>query len=143
MSWLTRGKAALVYGGLKPNVLKRLNAAHDALHAATHGDLAKLGNADTSKALDDDANESLLAMASAYLVHESPQKQGDPVACFHLDNGARLERINARADLSAKRLKQSAGLMVNYLSNLDRVEQSHEDFVNGVVTHARAVSSLI
>ena len=143
MSWLMRGKAAWVYEELKPTVLKRLNAAHDALHATTHGELASLGNADTLKALDDDASESLLALASAYLVHESPQIQGDPVARFHLDNGARLERINALANVSAKGLKHSAGLMVNYLYNLDRVEQSHEDFVNGVVTHARAVSSLI
>jgi len=65
------------------------------------------------------------------------------VARFHLDNGARLERLNALADLSPKGLRQSAGLMVNYLYNLDRVEQSHEDFVNGTVTHARAVSSLL
>lgn len=143
MSWLTRSKAALVNVGLKPAVLKRLNAAHDALHAATHGELAKLGNADTLKALDGDANEALLALASAYLIHESPRTQGDPVARFHLDNGARLERINALANVSAKGLKQSAGLMVNYLYNLNRVEQSHEDFVNGTVTHARAVASLI
>jgi malonyl-CoA decarboxylase len=33
--------------------------------------------------------------------------------------------------------------MVNYLYDLERVEQSHEDFVNGTVTHARAVSGLI
>ena len=143
MSWLVRGKAALVYEGLKPNVLKRLNAAHDVLHAATNGELARLGSADTLKALNEDASEALLALASAYLIHESPRTQGDPVARFHLDNGARLERINALANVSAKGLKQSAGLMVNYLYNLDRVEQSHEDFVNGTVTHARAVSSLI
>ena len=45
--------------------------------------------------------------------------------------------------LDLRGLRQSAGLMVNYLYNLDRVEQSHEDFVNGTVTHARAVSSLL
>ena len=143
MSWLTRGKAALVYEGLKPAVLKRLNAAHDVLQAATHGELARLGSAETLKGLDANANEALLALASAYLIHESPRIHGDPVARFHLDNGARLERINALANVSAKGLKQSAGLMVNYLYDLDRVEQSHEDFVNGTVTHARAVSSLI
>ena len=143
MSWLTRGKPALVYEGLKPAVLKRLNAAHDVLHKSTGGELAKLAALDTLKGLNDDANEALLALASAYLIHESPRTHGDPVARFHLDNGARLERVNALANVSAKGLKQSAGLMVNYLYNLDRVEQSHEDFVNGTVTHARAVSSLI
>ncbi|HPT57745.1 MAG TPA: malonyl-CoA decarboxylase family protein, partial [Casimicrobium sp.] len=94
-------------------------------------------------ALNKDAHEALLALASAYLIHESPRSGGDPVARFHLDNGAKLERINARANVSAKGLKQSAGLMVNYLYDLERVEQSHEDFVNGTVTHARAVSGLI
>ncbi len=143
MAWLTRGKAVLVYEGLKPAVLKRLNAAHDELHTATGGELSKLSHLDTLKTLKDDASEALLALASAYLIHESPRSQGDPVARFHLDNGARLERINALGNVSSKGLKQSAGLMVNYLYNLDRVEQSHEDFVNGTVTHARAVSSLI
>ena len=143
MAWLARGKAALVYEGLKPAVLKRLNAAHDQLHSATGGELARLTQRETLTALNRDASEALLALASAYLIHESPRSQGDPVARFHLDNGARLERINALGNVSPKGLKQSAGLMVNYLYNLDRVEQSHEDFVNGTVTHARAVSSLI
>lgn len=143
MTWLVRGKAALVYEGLKPAVLKRLNAAHDILLEVTGGDMTKLTHLDTLKALGDDAGEALLALAGAYLIHESPRVQGDPVARFHLDNGARLERINALGNVSSKGLKQSAGLMVNYLYNLDRVEQSHEDFVNGTVTHARAVSSLI
>jgi len=143
MSWLTRGKAALAYEGLKPAVLKRLNAAHDELHAATGGELTQLSSITTLKALSKDANDALLALAGAYLIHESPRSQGDPVARFHLDNGARLERLNALANVSAKGLKQSAGLMVNYLYDLERVEQSHEDFVNGTVTHARAVSSLL
>ena len=56
-----------------------------------------------------------VALAGAYLIHgESPRTRGDPVARFHLDNGARLERLNALADLSPG-LRQSAGLMVNHL----------------------------
>ena len=143
MAWLARGKGALVYDGLKPATLKRLNAAHDTLSAATAADYHRLGNRDFISGIDDATREALLALAGAYLIHESPRSGGDPVARFHLDNGARLERLNALADLSAKGLRQSAGLMVNYLYNLDRVEQSHEDFVNGTVTHARAVSSLL
>ena len=143
MAWLSRGKAALVYDGLKPATLKRLNAALDILAKATQSDFSRLANRDLVSGLDESAREALLALAGAYLIHESPRTQGDPVARFHLDNGARLERLNALADLSPKGLRQSAGLMVNYLYNLDRVEQSHEDFVNGTVTHARAVSSLL
>ena len=54
----------------------------------------------------------------------------DPVARFHLGNGARLERLNPFGDLSASGVKQSLGLMVNYLYDLDRIEQNHEAFAN-------------
>jgi malonyl-CoA decarboxylase len=62
------------------------------------------------------------------------------VARFHLDNGARLERLNPLADLSAKGLRQSFGLMVNYLYDLNRVERHHEKFVDGDVARARQIS---
>jgi malonyl-CoA decarboxylase len=65
------------------------------------------------------------------------------VARFHLDNGARLERLNAQANLSAKGLKQSAGLMVNYLYDLARIELHHDRFVHGRAAHSRAVSALL
>ena len=53
----------------------------------------------------------------------------DPVARFHLGNGARIERINFLADASAKGFKQSCGLMVNYLYDPDEIEQNVEAFV--------------
>ena len=68
---------------------------------------------------------------------------GDPVARFHLDNGARLERLNAQANLSAKGLKESAGLMVNYLYDLAKIELHHDRFAHGEVAHSRAVSALL
>jgi malonyl-CoA decarboxylase len=52
----------------------------------------------------------------------------DPVARFHLGNGARLERINWHADLSPKGLAQSCGVMVNYLYDLGDVEKNHEEY---------------
>lgn len=52
----------------------------------------------------------------------------DPVARFHLGNGARLERINPGADLSPSGLKQSHGVMVNYLYDLARIEENHEAY---------------
>jgi len=54
----------------------------------------------------------------------------DPVARFHLGNGARLERINPLGDLSEAALRQSHGLMVNYLYDLDHIEENHETFAN-------------
>jgi malonyl-CoA decarboxylase len=54
----------------------------------------------------------------------------DPVARFHLGNGARLERVNPRGDLSETGLEQSLGLMVNYLYDLDHIEENHEAYAN-------------
>ena len=54
----------------------------------------------------------------------------DPVARFHLGNGARLERLNPFGDLSEAALRQSHGLMVNYLYDLDDIERNHETFAN-------------
>lgn len=54
----------------------------------------------------------------------------DPVARFHLGNGARVERINWMADLSAKGMRESYGLMVNYLYDLASIETNHEAFAN-------------
>ena len=54
----------------------------------------------------------------------------DPVARFHLGNGARLERINWSGDISPNGIKQSYGFMVNYLYDLNSIEQNHEAFVN-------------
>ncbi|MBI2295482.1 MAG: malonyl-CoA decarboxylase [Betaproteobacteria bacterium] len=53
----------------------------------------------------------------------------DPVARFHLGNGARLERLNWLADTSEQGMRRSAGLMVNYVYHLSEVENNHEAFV--------------
>ncbi|MGX5732754.1 malonyl-CoA decarboxylase [Bosea thiooxidans] len=60
----------------------------------------------------------------------------DPVARFHLGNGARLERINVGGNLSARGLRESHGVMVNYRYDLDDIETNHEAFAtrNTVVT---------
>jgi malonyl-CoA decarboxylase len=79
--------------------------------------------------LDSDEN-MLLKQALIYLII-SDREDGlpnDPVAKFHLGNGAILERINLNADLSSKGLMQSKGVMVNYLYNLDTLEENHELF---------------
>lgn len=61
-------------------------------------------------------------------------KQGneplDPVARFHLANGARLERINWLGDTSEAGMFRSAGLMVNYVYKLADVERNHEAYIN-------------
>jgi malonyl-CoA decarboxylase len=72
-----------------------------------------------------------LLHAAAYYFLKAKNAKGrpiDPVARFHLGNGARLERLNFLGDLSPKGLKQSHGLMVNYLYALDEIEANHEAF---------------
>jgi len=68
--------------------------------------------------------ESLRAAAARYLVHGRSPRGGplDSVAKFHLGNGARLEAIHADADRSAKGMKQSHGIMVNYVYDLAQIE---------------------
>ena len=68
----------------------------------------------------------------------------DSVARFHLGNGARLERIDWLGDLSPKGLRESAGLMVNYLYRLDDIEKNHEAYANdGEVVASSAVKKLL
>ncbi|MEM7021113.1 MAG: malonyl-CoA decarboxylase [Pseudomonadota bacterium] len=94
---------------------------------------------------DQELASHLLPLCAAYLVRA--RRNGrlvDPVARFHLGNGARLERVNWAADLSASGIAGSAGIMVNYLYRLDQVERNHEDFVNkGRVVCSRRVASLV
>ncbi|MCE3026509.1 malonyl-CoA decarboxylase [Salinicola sp. DM10] len=71
------------------------------------------------------------ALAAHYLIDVKRGDSGmplDPVARFHLGNGASLHRLNWPGDLSEKGLKQSHALMVNYLYELERIEQNHEAF---------------
>ena len=84
---------------------------------------------------------ALQLLCGAYLLGLSPTPAGDPVARFHLDNGARLERLNPGGNLSGKGLRQSFGMMVNYLYDLSKVEASHAKFRQGEVARSRAVGS--
>ncbi len=69
-------------------------------------------------------------LALAYLTRTNRLgKLPDPVAMFHLSNGARLERINVFADTSEQGMANSYGVMVNYLYDLKDVERNHEVFV--------------
>jgi malonyl-CoA decarboxylase len=84
--------------------------------------------------------EPLLA-AAAYYFLKAKTASGrpiDPVARFHLGNGARLERLNFLGDVSANGLKQSHGLMVNYLYALQEIESNHEAFAEHLTVAAAA-----
>jgi malonyl-CoA decarboxylase len=66
------------------------------------------------------------------------------VARFHLNNGAALERINFMGDTSAKGMRQSHGIMVNYLYDLGAIERNHEAYANsGEVAASASVRRML
>ncbi|MBC7719793.1 MAG: malonyl-CoA decarboxylase [Chitinophagaceae bacterium] len=85
----------------------------------------------------------LLASAAHYLgqamIDGAPL---DPVARFHLGNGARIERLNWAGDPSAKGLKQSYGLMVNYLYDLKRLDRHRQALAVGKIPAAGSIEAL-
>jgi malonyl-CoA decarboxylase len=90
---------------------------------------------------------SLLEPLAAHYFLKARTPKGrliDSVARFHLGNGARLERIDWLGDLSPKALRESAGIMVNYLYRLDDIEKNHEAYANdGEVVASSAVKKLL
>jgi malonyl-CoA decarboxylase len=87
--------------------------------------------------------QELLSFAARYLGSELQDgKPVDPVARFHLGNGARVERLNWAGDPSAKGLKQSFGLMVNYLYDLKRLDKHREMLSQGEIPMAGAIEDL-
>jgi malonyl-CoA decarboxylase len=68
----------------------------------------------------------------------------DPVAKFHLGNGARLERLNWLGNPAERGMAESYGIMVNYLYDLATIEANHEAFVrDGRIARAEGVDALL
>ena len=75
--------------------------------------------------------QPLLRLCAYYLLHAKRGEEPlDPVARFHLGNGARMERLNWLADVSPSGMERSAGIMVNYVYELDDIERNHEAYAN-------------
>jgi len=128
-AWLDRARVRLSAGAAGENRLALLT---------------RLDAPDWHQTGDEPLRRLLTASCAHYLLHA---KQGndplDPVARFHLGNGASLERLNWLGDTSAQGLKHSAGMMVNYLYRLGDIERNHERFVNEhVVVAARGIQKL-
>ena len=87
----------------------------------------------------------LMQLAAHYLIDAKRGKRAfDPVAHFHLSNGARLERINWLADTSAKGMRESAGMMVNYLYRLDQIDENQIAYMlDGRVAANQHVTALL
>ena len=104
-----------------------------------------LGAADAAPDLPDKSpvRHMLLRCAAHYLGQAlDGGKPADAVARFHLGNGARIERLNWAGDPSAKGLKQSYGLMVNYLYDLKRLDKHRAVLAQGKIPVADAIEDL-
>jgi malonyl-CoA decarboxylase len=89
--------------------------------------------------------EPVLRAAAAYFLGARTRRgvPVDPVARFHLGNGARLEQIDWLADTSPKGLRQSQGVMVNYLYDLEEIEHNHEAYAeNRTIVASNAIKRL-
>ncbi len=158
--WLGRARE-LACAHLKPTRLAALNALLADLRKRHGEDLAGLrvslsrstllageqaGEARQAAAQEFGGDaDALRRLCAFYLVHANHEDSAaiDPVARFHLNNGARLERVHALANLSRKGVRESFATMVNYLYDLDSVEANHERFIGGEVSASRAVTGLL
>ena len=87
----------------------------------------------------------LQRLCAQYLLEERQGSRAlDPVANFHLSNGARLEQINWLADLSEKGMTRSYGIMVNYYYKISDIEKNHEEYVTKThIAASRGVNNLL
>ncbi len=95
---------------------------------------------------DEALKSTVLGLAAHYFIRaKSEQKKPvDPVARFHLGNGAKLQRINWLGDASDKGLRQAHGLMVNYTYDVKNIERNHEAYENeGQISASRAVRAYL
>ena len=92
--------------------------------------LGKLDQSDWHQSEVPDALQRMLVRLCAhYLLRAKRGDQPlDPVARFHLGNGAALERLNWMGDISETGMARSAGLMVNYVYWQNEVERNHERY---------------
>jgi malonyl-CoA decarboxylase len=88
---------------------------------------------------------ALMRLCVVYLTRQpSPGSRIDPVARFHLGNGARLERINWLGNTASRAIQESFGIMVNYLYDHDSIEDNHEAFVrDGIIVRSPDVDTLL
>ncbi len=113
---------------------------------ASQTDDDELGAASAAVLAGTAPDEDVRALAARYLTTSKrgdSDQPNDPVARFHLGNGAEIHDVHANADSSVNGRAQSSGAMVNYLYDLSQTEKNHENFArNGVVAASRAVQSL-
>jgi malonyl-CoA decarboxylase len=130
--------------------LEEVLAGEDAslISATDRGRLAILNSPEwvDDGALTEAVRPTLMRLAAHYFlnVKAADGRPVDPVARFHLGNGARLDRINWLGDTSQKGLAEAHGLMVNYRYEIRDIERNHEAYENdGTVAASKQVHTLL
>ena len=147
LAWLEKVKAENGAGVFLPEEVARLKTLGlDAEKPDTIVEVLRKPEWPANAALAEALKEPLLRACAHYLAREKAGEKRalDPVAHFHLTNGARLERINWLADTSPKGFAQAAGIMVNYLYRLGDIEENHEAYSDlGEVRVSPSVRALL
>lgn len=120
-------------------------AAKESSIPLTDAERAALGRLDDPESYTDELKPLLMHLCAFYLLNAKRREEPrDSVARFHLRNGASLERINWLGDQSEKGLRESAGLLVNYLYDRKSVARNHEIYVNqNEIVHSSGVEQLV
>ncbi len=148
MNWLDNTLGEGQAGLLKPAERKALNLAA----GKSGGAKGMLKNVLSDPGWIDDENlrhvlkGPVLRLCANYLINEKGRSNRalDPVANFHLSNGAIMERLNWAGDRSENGLKQSAGIMINYLYDLDAIEGNHEAYTGaGKITASNGLKNIL
>jgi malonyl-CoA decarboxylase len=141
---LTRFSTLSPVPGFRRWLTKRLASTGDAAAALLARIETSAGRLDTPES-DDSLKPLIMRFCAAYLTrHASTKEPADPVARFHLGNGARLERINWLGNTAPRGIQESFGIMVNYLYDIETIESNHEAFVNdGTVMRSADVDALL
>ena len=127
--WLTRTSPALTIDERRPTLVRKVLDRFRGAGSTAAGDAVDVAP---------EIQRELSRLCASYLMYA--KRDGklplDPVARFHLANGARLERLNWMGDTSAAGLARSLGFTVNYVYRLADVERNHQAYANAQVVAA-------
>ena len=119
-------------------ISKNINAAHGLL------EILNLENWHENNEIAEKIKLPLMRLCAHYLFNvkrnNDPLRALDPVANFHLSNGAKIEHIHWMADISKRGMKQSAGIMLNYHYRLDKIAINHENYMTKGNLHASSTA---
>ncbi len=142
VKWLQKNPDNLTFSEQELAAIRILSDGGTADHS--YSEILRSSNQGPASEINRFLEPALLRLCARYLLTARRGSRAyDRVAHFHLTNGARVERINWAADGSTNGIKQSAGMMVNYLYNLPDIEKNHEAYTGeGLISSSQPVRKL-